>query len=104
MLVMGLEKAMDKVSRALRRYHRRRMHNRAAKMVQEWCFAFEQPWDTDPKEFHKIVAKRRDHMCSCSCSGCGNQRRNKWNPLKYRLTLAERRNNDVFMQQMDEIG
>ena len=94
---------MDKNSRALRRFHRARMHARATLMVQEWRFAFEQPWETDPEEFHKTVAKQRDHMCVCSCSGCGNQRRNKWNSGKYRLTMAERRNQIEFKEQVKEV-
>ena len=98
---MGLEKVMDKISRAQRRFHRARMHARATSMINQWYWWSE---NLNPKELHISAAKRRDHMCACSCPGCGNQRRNKWNPIKYRLTLAERKNLDSFQQQLIEIA
>lgn len=91
---------MDKTSRALRRFHRARMHTRATQMISEWYWYSEK---LTPEEIHINAAKHRDHMCVCSCSGCGNQRRNKWNSCKYRLTLAERRNQLEFKEQLKEV-
>lgn len=91
---------MDKISRSERRYHKRRMHNRATKMIQEWYWYSE---SLTPKELHISAAKRRDHMCVCSCSGCGNQRRNKWNSRNERLTMAERRHTASFVEQMENL-
>jgi hypothetical protein len=100
MYVMGLENVMDKNSRALRRFHRARMHARAIQMVQDWYWYSEK---LDPKELSISASKHRDNMCICSCSGCGNQRRNKWNSRKYRLTVAERRNLAEFKEQLKEV-
>lgn len=91
---------MDKTSRALRRFHRARMHNRATQMILDWYWYSER---LNLEEISINASKRRDHMCACSCASCGNQRRNKWNSCNERLTMAERRNQTDFKEQLREV-
>ena len=91
---------MDKTSRALRRYHRSRMHARALEMVNDWYYYSPR----SDKEMNRVAARVRDHMAVCSCGGCCNPRRNKWNSLKERVSLAERRAQDSYDAQILEIN
>lgn len=86
--------------RALRRFHNARMLNRAKEMISEWY-----RWDDvplDPKELHLQAKMRRDHMCVCSCSGCGNQRHNDYASHKDRLTMPEIKAEDSYLDAMKE--
>lgn len=88
---------MDKTSRAQRRFHRARMHTRATEMILEWYWYSER---LTKEELHLAASRRRDHMCNCSCSGCGNPRHNKWNSLDDRITMQERRHKAKFVDEM----
>lgn len=41
-----------------------------------------------------------DHMCICSCCGCGNQRHNTWQSTEECLTMQERKSNDDYRDQL----
>ena len=86
--------------RALRRFHDARMLSRAKRMILDWYF-----WDEtkiDPAELHQQAKRRRDHMCNCSCSSCGNPRNTTWNSQRERLTLQEKKAEDSYFYTLDE--
>ena len=86
--------------RALRRFHDERMLHRAKEMILDWY-----RWDQtlpDPEEIYQQARRRRDDMCACSCSGCGNQRHTGWNSLRDRLTIPEKRAEDSFKDQLED--
>lgn len=90
---------MKDTSRALRRHHTRRMHVRAAKMVESWGWL-----NPETPEFHRMVCMVRDRMAFCSCLGCGgNPRKNKWVNGKEQLTMAERRALDDYRSQLEDL-
>ena len=72
------------MTRALRRFHRRRMIRHAGSIFAGDLF---------PKELRAWAVKRHDHLCRCLCYLCHNKRR------KFGRTIQERR---VF--QSDPIG
>lgn len=71
-IMVGLEI----MGRRERRHHRNRMKAKALK-----AFYYNK----------ERALYNYDHMCNCSCSGCGNQRHNTWQPLDERLTMQERK-------------
>lgn len=87
--------------RALRRLHDVRMLNRAKEMILDWY-----GWDDvklDSKELHLQAKMRRDHMCVCSCSGCGNPRNGDWATRRDRMTMPERKAEDSYLDAMLEV-
>ncbi len=98
MWAVGVIMEKDK-KRALRRYHNARMLERAKRMVLEWYW---EP-NPDPKIVQDQARRRRDHMCACSCSGCGNPRNSDWSSRKERLTMPERKAEDSFNDQIADI-
>lgn len=90
---------MKNTTRALRRYHRRRMINRA-KIVQKhwWWFS-----DSDnTKAIHKMAAKFADNIAICSCQMCRNPRHCDWLCKDEKLTMPERKALISYEQQMDD--
>ena len=86
--------------RALRRFHDDRMLNRAKEMILDWYW-----WDQtppDPEDIYQQARRRRDHMCACSCSGCGNQRHAAWNSRRDRLTMPEKKAEDSYFAAIEE--
>ena len=87
--------------RALRRTHNARMQRRAEQMILDWYC-----WDDvklDPKELHLQAKMRRDHMCVCSCSGCGNPRNGVWTTRRDRMTMPERKAEDSYLAAMEDV-
>ena len=87
--------------RALRRYHDARMLKRAERMILDWYSWYEPK--PSPEELHEQAKRRRDHMCVCSCSGCGNPRNGVWNSRRDRMTMPERKAEDAYLAAMEEI-
>ncbi|KKK83043.1 hypothetical protein LCGC14_2797320 [marine sediment metagenome] len=86
--------------RALRRFHDARMLKRAEKMVWEWYY-----WDKvkpTHAEIQQQARRRRDHMCNCSCSSCGNPRHGDWSSRKDRLTMPEKRAENSYFDALYE--
>ena len=86
--------------RALRRYHTSRMQQKAVRMLNEWNWFWN---EENPKEKHDIARRWRDNMCRCSCSGCGNPRNHDWYPRRERLTMPERKAEDSYLNQLEEL-
>ena len=85
--------------RALRRHHARRMHRKAVEMIKGWYW----PPETPPhQELFERARRFRDHMCVCSCSGCGNPRKADWGTRRDRLTMPERKAEDTYLDQLEE--
>ena len=94
------ESIMEKnKKRAQRRKDNMRMLNRAKQMIRDWYRYDEQP---DPTEIYEQARRRRDHMCVCSCSACGNPRRGDWSGRKERMTQPERKAEDAYYAQLEE--
>lgn len=101
----------DKHKRSLRRYHRARKQQHARKVMHGWFetllngYFSRYGWHgpaMSKEEFHARVSKHRDNLAICSCSGCCSPRRNPWLRNKEKLTLQERRNLDMFEDDMEE--
>ena len=87
--------------RALRRYNDNRMLRKAKRMILDWY-----GWDDvkfDPTLLHEQAKRRRDHMCVCSCSGCGNPRNGDWSARRDRMTMPERKAEDSYLDAMLEV-
>ena len=87
--------------RALRRFHDARMLNRAKRMILDWYF-----WDQtkiDPAELHQQAKRTRDHMCVCSCSGCGNPRNGVWASRRDRMTMSEKKAEDSYFDALEDM-
>jgi len=78
---------MSNRTRAWRRHHRNRMLNRALRI--SWF----------PKDY---ATKNFNHLAKCSCSNCGNQRRNLWEPTKIRLTMQERKVYNILSDELED--
>jgi hypothetical protein len=85
--------------RALRRYHDARMQKRAERMILEWW-----GWEDLTTDELRLQAKRiRDHMCACSCTGCGNPRNGIYTSRRERMTQPERKAEDAYLAAMEDI-
>ena len=80
--------------RALRRFHRNRLVRRYMNYNIVAVFS-----DNSKKAATRLV----DHITSCSCSVCGNQRHNYWLNKQERLSIQERQAIDNFKCEMDDI-
>ena len=88
--------------RGLRRFHNARMQKRAEQMILDWY-----GWDDvkpDSKELKLQAKMRRDHMCVCSCTGCGNPRNGIYTGRRERMTMPERKAEDAYLAAMEEIS
>ena len=86
--------------KALRRFHDARMQRRAEQMIWDWYY-----WDRikpSHEEIREQAKRRRDHMCVCSCSGCGNPRNGVWTTRRDRMTMPEIKAEDSYLDAMDE--
>ncbi len=90
---------MSSSKRALRRHHRARLNNRTRFIVTKvWYWA---KWDED--NVQHWVARSRDNMKRCSCSGCCNERNKRsWTKSWKRQTLQEMRMSDSELCQWEE--
>lgn len=86
--------------RALRRHHTRRMHKRAVEMVKGWYWPPEAP---SRQELFETARRYRDHMKVCSCSSCGNPRNNVWSHRREKMTMPERKAEDSYLDQLEEV-
>jgi len=96
---------VEKFNRAERRHQRARLKH---KRKNYWGYprnphsalnkAPERPVGMGARDLGSVV----QHPQSCSCSGCGNPRHNEWEPLDLRLTMAERRFNINYREQLTE--
>ena len=75
--------------RAIRRFHKQRMRDRMRRFVRDVWY--------DLGYHDKWICRMADNRCMCSRSCCGNPR--KWFKEK---TLAERKSDDSFVDQIDE--
>ena len=88
--------------RALRRFHDARMLKHAKRVIDSWYWCAEDR-EREKHLFHLWARQQRDNMQVCSCAMCGNPRRGYWNG-KERLTIAERKNEESFRDQLNEIN
>jgi hypothetical protein len=58
--------------------------------------------DPNILEFH--VVQSADNLQVCSCPACRTPRNNDWAPNDERLTMAERRMNESFREQMEAVN
>ena len=58
-------------SRANRRHHKNRMKDKAERVIRQF-------WGESDKGSIDFMRKCGDHIKMCSCSMCGNPRRNVW--------------------------
>lgn len=72
--------------RALRRHHVKRLKRKRASYYWWWG-------ENDPKRIGKIV----NTPCMCSCSGCGNPRRQGWDEKR---TIQERKH---FLDSIEDL-
>ena len=79
-----MDREEEKAKARKRRNATWRKYRRALRVVRSWG------WDSTPEEEERRARHMRDDMAKCSCSMCGNPRRNEWSP-KDRITLQERR-------------
>ena len=91
--------------RAQRRRDNARMLKRAQRVIASWYGGYEDNWQyRREKPKHKLWARQmRDNLAMCSCCSCGNPRRGYWNG-KERLTMAERRNEITFHEELNVIN
>lgn len=90
------------MSRALRRFHRKRMYDHARFIIETFWFAWITKQEQMPKqEIHKIVSRHRDNMKMCSCWMCCNPRRSGRG--KNKLTFQEIRAKLTF-DDWDKFG
>lgn len=94
-----MEVVMDKTSRALRRHHRARLMRRAIRKSKEWYWV-----DQGDQEWILWRAQRTwNNMQNCSCHMCGNERHNDWASERERLTMPERKAEDSYLDQLEEV-
>lgn len=75
--------------RALRRHHRQRMIERGRKIYyirNHWLLNWGNRHDEKALMYGITY---HDHLATCSCDMCGNQRHNRWSSGKAKLTLQE---------------
>lgn len=90
----------NKATRALRRHHRVRMTFRAYRLLKNREY-------TCPIDTERLLnwAKRRcDHFTNCSCTLCGNPRSNPYTSKKLRATLQERRADETWREEWQELS
>jgi len=93
---------MKNTKRAIRRHHRERMIRKLMSYsFVIWYYDWE-PINTTVTRFR--ATKFHNHAAVCSCSGCGNQRRNEWSSQKEKLTIQERRAYDNYHDMMREVN
>jgi hypothetical protein len=80
--------------RALRRWQRHIKIKAALVIIKRNWYDIDKPDST----LHREAVRHVDHLAICSCYMCRNYRRNDWQPNKERLTIQERRCNDIFNQ------
>ena len=92
---------MKNPSRAIRRHHHNRMVKRAMRIpylqfdyTHNYC---------DYDEWRLRARRICNHMAQCSCSMCGNQRRNTWLPKDEQGTMQERKANDQYKYELEEM-
>ena len=90
----------NKTSRSIRRHHRQRIIDRAKRYYQHNQTYFSQPYSG--KQLDNYCAKWANNLATCSCFGCGNPRRHKFNN-KEKLTLQEKRAKKDFNDQLNDI-
>lgn len=85
---------MKNSKRALRRHHDKRVRNRYIQRLHKQGYSI--------KEIHDTINVDRvyNNPTVCSCSMCCNERRNPWNTKRERLTIQERKAEDVFKEEI----
>lgn len=84
--------------RAFRRFQTRKKHKAALLVVEQRWYSV----DYTPEEMHQRASFIRDNMKDCSCMMCCNPRHCGWASNQERLTMQERRNNDVYQETINE--
>ncbi len=83
------------MSRANRRHHRARMQKKVENLLKNI-------WGDTDKWVEWRALRMRDNAQVCSCYACGNPRRQGWGSDE-RITMAEKRANDNYNDNMKEI-
>lgn len=97
---------MSNRTRAWRRAQRARMLNRAKNMdwIRWW---YDPDMEYGSEQYHEDLHQRASRWCDilrpCSCYMCGNQRHNDWQPRREMMTMAERKAEDDFIDQMKDV-
>ena len=99
---------MKNPSRALRRHHRARMIRRALRTERiRWRYypTFgESPYSAQRiSDIREVAARSFNHLASCSCSMCGNQRNNRWLNEWERMTLQERNAVNAYKDDVEDL-
>jgi len=87
------------MSRAIRRHHRGRMIKKAMEYesIRYWN------WQVDTEaERRKSATRSYNHLKSCSCYMCGNQRHNNWQSKTERLTMQERKALEAYNDMIND--
>ena len=91
---------MKNTSRALRRHHHKRMVKKAMHVHYLYFNYLNHYWDYN--ELRSRARRISNHMAVCSCSMCGNQRKNKWLPKHERGPMQERKANHKYKYELIE--
>lgn len=86
-------------TRALRRFHRARMVNRAKTIQRHWWW-FDQQEDSE--QLNLTAKKLADNISICSCHMCRNVRHSGFVKQTERLTMAERRAAKSHQDQLED--
>lgn len=78
-----------------RRHHRERMLKRAKRMISIW------EYNSEHLEWRAV--RIYNNMKNCSCWMCRNERTNGWNSNRMKLSMQERRAEDDYKDQINEI-
>ena len=81
---------------------RRRGVLKALKVLKIWSSLGIHDYLKDFKEKKKYIRSMVNTRKPCSCSMCGNPRRNKWESNDSRITRQEKRAEISFKEQMQE--
>lgn len=100
-VIVGGVTVTKNTNRALRRHHHERMVQKAMRIPYLY-FDYYHQYDT-PDEHRLRARKISNNQCVCSCQMCRNVRQCGWESGDNKLTFAERRNNDAFNDQMEDL-
>ena len=91
---------VKKFSRAQRRHDRARMYQRAKRYQRLWWYAYP---EEDSDRLHVVCMQLRDNLKICSCQMCRNPRNSWWTVGAERLTMQERREEERFEYELQEV-
>lgn len=88
------------ISRAVRRSHRARLIKKYMNYEMFRWDAFEE--DSEENRLYRAT-HNVNHIKACSCQMCCNPRRSTWTSGKERYTMQERKENDRFEYEQQEV-